>query len=109
MDVKRRQRELTNKILGSDETFEEFVKLILDTERFEERTAAEGIAKKIVSEGSHSLSTLQLETFVQFGLLNSHNYVSNCERCTEEIPWSEMYEALDDSYCSYCRHMLNKY
>lgn len=91
-----------------DEEFENYVQQLLDQGRLEEKAASHGIGKKIVADGVESLTDLQLKTFMRYGL-HPDNYVEECERCSEEIPWSEMIDAVtEDGYCSYCRHMMGK-
>lgn len=39
----------------------------------------------------------------------NYNTVERCTRCSSEIPWCEMLEAIDNGgYCSYCQHMKEK-
>lgn len=89
-----------------DSDFREFVSDLLQLGRLE-GNAVQGIGKKIVAEGSSSLTESQRKTFIEYGLLKE-NYVEYCGRCAEHIPWSEMTMALDDGYCSYCRHLMEK-
>ncbi|MGM0863388.1 MAG: hypothetical protein ACQEWF_01775 [Bacillota bacterium] len=89
-----------------DFDFESYVSQLIDAGTLE-GTAVIGIAKQILLKGVESLSSSQINTFIEFGLLKS-NYVESCERCAFEIPWSEMFFALDDEYCSYCRHLIEK-
>ena len=38
-----------------------------------------------------------------------YNTIDECQRCGEDIPWCEMFEALDNGgYCSYCQHVMEK-
>lgn len=92
-------------IKGDNERdFQLYVQQLLDAGRIESSTA-EGIAKKIVSDGTEDLSEKQEDTFIRYGL-KEYNYIESCEMCTDSIPWHEMYDALDDGYCSHCRHKL---
>jgi len=43
--------------------------------------------------GQYSLSDHQWVVFLEKAIL-SHNFVGNCERCSEIMPWSNMYRAL---------------
>lgn len=82
-----------------------FVQHLLDCDMIS-GDAANGVAKRYVDKGSDELTESQqyvLETHV----IEAHR-VSECERCSNDIPWSEQIEALDDGYCSYCRHMHEK-
>lgn len=86
--------------------FQDYVNELLDGNRLD-GAAVLGVAKKIVADGVEGLTLKQLETFIRHGLY-PYNYVEECERCAENVPWCEMYSALDDSYCSYCRHLIEK-
>ncbi len=90
----------------NDSSFEIYVSELIEMKRIE-GPAVTGIAKQIVTKGVESLSEPQIKTFIEFGLIRG-NYVEFCDRCAEEIPWSEMFFALDDEYCSYCRHLIEK-
>jgi hypothetical protein len=90
----------------NDSSFKSYVSELIDMKRIE-GAAVTGIAKQIVSKGVESLSEPQIKTFIEFGL-SKENYVEYCDRCAEDIPWSEMLFALDDEYCSYCRHLIEK-
>ncbi|RBP89385.1 hypothetical protein DFO70_11132 [Cytobacillus firmus] len=89
-----------------DTDFEVYVSELLQGDLIE-GPAVVGIAKQIVSKGADSLTEAQIKTFIDFGL-SKGNYVEYCDRCAEEIPWSEMFLALDDHYCAYCRHLMEK-
>ncbi|MBC9706295.1 MAG: hypothetical protein H9W81_15220 [Enterococcus sp.] len=90
----------------NDPDFQGYVNELLDGERLD-GAAILGIAKKIGADGVEGLTSKQLETFIRYGLY-PYNYVEECERCSFDVPWCEMYFALDDSYCSYCRHLIEK-
>lgn len=89
-----------------DTEFEVYVSELLQG-NYIEGPAVVGIAKQIVSKGVESLSDPQINTFIDFGL-SKGNFVKYCDRCAEDIPWSEMLSALDDHYCAYCRHLIEK-
>lgn len=75
-----------------------------------EDDAALGISKFIIANGTEQLTDKQWYTFLEKGLME-YNYVEECERCAMEVPWSEMFGAVyfyEDSYCGYCRHVLEK-
>ncbi|WP_419881981.1 hypothetical protein ACN6MY_21450 [Peribacillus sp. B-H-3] len=86
--------------------FRDYVRELFQGKRLD-GDAVLGIAIKIVASSVESLSLEQFEIFMRHGLYPS-NYVEKCERCAEDIPWCEMYSALEDPYCSYCRHVIEK-
>lgn len=90
----------------NEEDFSIYVSDLLDSERLDGEVVI-GIAKQIIDRGVSSLTPNQKITFIRYGLLLD-NYVDECNRCTLEIPWSEMLFALDDGFCAYCRHMIEK-
>lgn len=91
--------------------FEEYVKQLLTHGLLSHEPDMEGIGKLIVDRGVSTLTNKQLIYFISVGLLENENYVSECCRCTESIPWSEMIYAVTegDEYCGYCRHMYEKW
>jgi hypothetical protein len=102
--------ELRTRILNSghqDEEFESYVKELLDNDKLDGDVVI-GIAKQIVSKGAPSISDYQLDTFINHGIWE-HLYEAECRRCGEDIPWSEMLNAVEESgNCSYCQHMIDK-
>lgn len=65
------------------------------------------IVKKVVSDDFNNISDFEKEIFLEN--IIKYNYVDECERCGEVIPWCEMIPALDNGgYCSYCQHMMEK-
>ncbi len=90
-----------------DVSFQLFVQELLEAELLE-NDAVRGIGKRIAADGIESLTEKQLNTFVDYGLIKPSNVVGSCNRCAFEIPWSEMYSALEDGYCGYCRHIMDK-
>jgi hypothetical protein len=68
--------------------------------------AALGVARLFVDKGEKALSDKQkhvLDTHV----IESH-VVAKCELCGGDISLNEQIFALDDGYCSSCRHKLEK-
>lgn len=104
------KKRLESRIFNSghrDEDFENYTKELLETESLTGE-AVVGIAKKIVTEGVPSLTERQLQTFIDFGLWGN-NYQEECNRCSQEIPWSEMRFALTEyGNCAYCQHKIDK-
>lgn len=88
-----------------DNEFVSYVAELLDANLIED-SRAKGIGKQIIDKGVESLSDKQVFVFLKYGLEN--NYLEYCDHCYQPIPWSEMFVALDDGYCSYCRHILKK-
>lgn len=93
----------------NEDDFPHFVQELLDLNRLEKGSAVEGIGKRISKEGIDQLSPRQIHTFIDYGLIRSDNYVDECARCAEDIPFSEMLRAVtEDDLCSYCRHISEK-
>jgi DNA-directed RNA polymerase subunit RPC12/RpoP len=88
----------------NEDGFAEYIQEIIDGEHLD--GAALGIAKQVADRGLDSLSDKQKYVFERDVM--SHYYVEECERCGNEIPWEEMYQATDSNYCSYCEHMYQK-
>ncbi|SYX84627.1 hypothetical protein [Paenibacillus alvei] len=99
---------LKKRILSSDYgDFEYYVKELLKYSKLD-GDAVVGIAKQITTQGVQSLTESQLDTFINYGLWQ-HCYVEECGTCSNEIPWSEMFDAVTEyGNCSYCQHILNK-
>src|SRR5690625_3444155 len=89
-----------------DNAFQEYVESLLKLNMID-NPDAKGVARQIVAQGTQKLTERQIYTIIHKGLL-PHNYVESCERCGEPIPWEEMFFALDDNLCSYCRHLIRK-
>lgn len=69
--------------------------------------AALGIAKKFVHEGEQPLSEKQRRVLAEY-VIEAHR-VKSCSLCSNEVPWSEQVEALDNGgVCGYCQHKWNK-
>jgi hypothetical protein len=68
--------------------------------------AAEGITKKVISEGEESLSPKQQFVFKRDVL---DEYITpECKRMGCQIPWEEMLEAHDNGgLCSWCAKMAS--
>ena len=112
-NMMRRERYLFEKIKNQiqpkdelDFSFQSYLNKLINLEMISDDTAA-GIAKQVIDKGVDSLSDKQEYRLITKGLLPG-NYIPYCDRCGEEIPWSEMLYALDDSLCSYCRHISQK-
>ena len=60
-----------------------------------------GITLRVIQEGEGSLSEKQEYVFKK-EVIDKFT-IKECSRCPNEIPWCEMYDALDNGgYCSYC-------
>jgi len=88
----------------NEDGFREYVQEIMNGGHL--NGAALGIAKRVGDSGIASLSDKQKYVFERDVM--EHFYVEECERCSNDIPWEEMYNALDSNYCSYCEHMYDK-
>ena len=85
--------------------FNDFLKQLVNGGRLE--GSAEGITKLVINKGMEKLTPKQMYVFNEY-VLGVHK-VSECSRCSNDIPWSEMYEALNnDGLCNYCWHMSAK-
>lgn len=91
--------------------FEEYVKELLEFKHLDGGDdMVVGIAKLITTQGVGALTERQLNAFVKVGLL-PYLYISECDLCTEEIPWNEMYQATGvggTERHAYCEHQLEK-
>ena len=94
------------RIYSEDETgFIEFLQTLIDIGDVEEESLS--VTEKVIETGIESLDDRQMRIFKE-NVLDVLT-VERCSRCGIEIPWSEMYEALDNgNLCSYCWHMWEK-
>ncbi|RSL32656.1 hypothetical protein D7Z54_14490 [Salibacterium salarium] len=90
---------------GDTEDLQHYLEDLLRINTIDDQRAF-GITKQIIEEGPRDLSDNQLHVFRDYVLENFHT--EECDRCGLNVPWSEMLEANDDGFCSYCRHMLEK-
>ena len=100
---------LKQRILGEPAEFVSYLEDLVDANRIEDEVAL-GISKFIITNGPEQLTTKQWYTFLEKGLVD-YNYVEVCERCAEEIPWSEMLGTVyinEDNLCGYCHHLESK-
>lgn len=100
---------LKQRILGEPEEFVSYLEDLVDASRIEDDVAL-GISKFIIASGPEQLTDKQWYTFLEKGLVD-YNYVEHCERCAEEIPWSEMLGTVylnEDNLCGYCHHLESK-
>ncbi|MBE6326554.1 MAG: hypothetical protein E7077_05755 [Bacteroidales bacterium] len=88
----------------NDDDFAGFVEELVITKRLNKTEA--GIAKQMLDQGYNSLSEIQKNVFDN---AIERNSVKECKRCSNEIPWSEMIEALDNGgLCGWCHHFKSK-
>ncbi|MFB0635304.1 hypothetical protein ACEPP6_08395 [Bacillus rugosus] len=102
-------QELKLRILNDIEMFQYYLKEVLDNELIQD-SAALGIARQILKQGAENLTEKQWYVFLKHGV-GEVNYVSQCRRDYEKIPWEEMLGAVyiyEDGLCSYCRHKEEK-
>lgn len=93
-----------NKRRYNEEDFEGFLKDLIDSGRIEGMEA--GITKFAMNNGYETLSNKPKYVFER---MIKENSIEECKRCSCDIPWSEMLEALDNGgYCNYCQHMMEK-
>jgi hypothetical protein len=94
-----------NDHMEDDGDFNDFLQQLLDGHHLE--GAPEGITKLVIDKGLERLSAKQMYVF-NTQVLGEHT-VKECARCSADIPWSEMHEALDNGgLCGYCWHMSEK-
>lgn len=89
---------------SEDKDFKYFLRELVNRECLE--SPALGITKLVIDKGLGVLSPKQLYVFNQYVLGNN---TKECQRCSCDIPWSEMTHALDNGgLCNYCWHMTEK-
>ena len=79
---------LKSRILNESSEFIKYLGRLIDDYRFDDGEVLE-IALLIKKSGPSSLPDEQWYVFLESGLL-PNNYVEECDRCTEHIPWSNM-------------------
>ena len=96
---------LAKQAMLEDDGFSGFLQELLDGDCLEGASA--GIAKKVIADGVESLSQKQKYVFDTYVL---GEYVTpECSRCSNVIPWCEMYTAYDNGgLCNWCWHMTTK-
>ena len=75
----------------NEEDFEGFVYDLIQSGRLNDTQS--GIAKRMFDKGYDSLSDMQKYVFDH---AIAENYVDECKRCSTDIPWCEMMEALNN-------------
>jgi len=84
----------------NDHEFAEFLTQLIKSGRLE--GAGLGVFKFVLAQGDQSLTEPQKAIF--YGLMN--NFVHDkCDLCSQEIPWSEMYSAIDTGTCAACANL----
>ena len=100
---------LKSRILSESSEFIPYLEQLINDYRFDDGEALE-IALLIKKSGPSSLSDEQWYVFLENGLL-PNNYVEECDRCIEHIPWSNMYSSIfvnRDHLCANCNFYVNK-
>ncbi|MEK5231811.1 hypothetical protein MHB42_08535 [Lysinibacillus sp. FSL K6-0232] len=104
------QRErLKQRIIREPAKFISYLKKLISENRFDDGEAL-ALALLIIKNGPESLSDQQWSIFLENGILRD-KYVDHCERCAEQIPWSNMYSAIfinRDHLCANCSYFENK-
>lgn len=86
-----------------EEDFNDFLEDLIKSGRIEGKEA--GIAKLVLDKGYDALSDKQKYVFDK---MIDCNTVSRCKLDGNEIPWNEMFDALDNGgYCSHCQYILD--
>lgn len=99
---------LKERIRNEQVHFITYLQKLIKNNRIDDGEALE-ISIKFMHDGLESLSN-QHGLLFRKGIL-SHNFVDNCERCSEIMPLSNMYRALfihQDHLCENCRYYENK-
>lgn len=65
-----------------------------------------GVTRQVIASGEDSLSDAQSAVFQS--RVVKHYIEQECGRCGEQVPWSEMREAIESGYCGYCQHEAEK-
>lgn len=87
-----------------EEDFNGFVDQLIQSDHLDDKQC--GIAKLYLDKGYDVLSKKQKYVFDK---AIEDNSVDSCKRCGINIPWCEMFEALDNGgFCGYCQHMMEK-
>lgn len=88
----------------NENDFNGYLKQLIESGRLDSMQS--GITKLVIDKGYAILSPKQKKVF---DYMINYNTVERCTRCSSEIPWCEMLEAIDNGgYCSYCQHMKEK-
>jgi len=103
------REQLKQRILREPSKFISYLKELISENRFDDGEALE-ISLLIIKNGPGSLSDKQWYVFLENGIL-CDKYVDKCERCSEHIPWTNMYSAIfiNKNYLgSNCSYLENK-
>ncbi|WP_286732665.1 MULTISPECIES: hypothetical protein [Sphingobacterium] len=94
-----------NKNRYKEEDFSGFVQELIDGQHFNDNKES-GIAQLVIDKGFDSLSEKQKYVFEK---AISHYVYEECERCGNDIPWSEMYFTDENGgFCGWCYKMTDK-
>ncbi|MGE7843807.1 hypothetical protein ACQKNX_23875 [Lysinibacillus sp. NPDC093712] len=101
--------ELKVRIKSEPSTFISYLEKLIKTNKFDDGEVLE-IAIRIIKHGFDKLSDEQWAIFLGNGIL-CDKYIDQCDSCSEQMPWSNMYRAIfinKDYLCANCRYMENK-
>lgn len=96
-------------INGDLSSFIVYLEKLIQTNRFDDGEVL-GIAVQALKDGPESLSNRQWILLLENVIL-SDKYIDKCERCAEDMPWLNMYNAIfiyQDFLCDNCRYMVHK-
>lgn len=94
-----------NEIRYAEEDFSDFLKTLVESNRFN-NVAESGIAQQVID---HSISSLSVKQKFVFEKAISPYMFDKCQFCEFEIPWSEMSAAEDNGgYHQKCAEELGK-
>jgi len=86
-----------------DRGFRSYLQRLVDTGRLKKESGSIslGISEQLLDAGFESLSIKQSQVFFEYVI--GKLVINKCGFCKNDIPWSEMYAALDNGdYCREC-------
>ena len=92
-----------NKFAHLDDGFRKYLQKLIETGRLEKecQDTCFGIAKILIDKGFECLNGNQIKPFYDFVI--GKLVIDKCGFCRDDIPWPEMFDALDNGgYCSTC-------
>ena len=84
--------------------FNGFLQQLIDARHLED--PARGITKLVIDKGREALSEKQ-ELVFQRHVINEYVH-EKCGSCHQNIPWCEMFHAIDTGLCAACASQLRK-
>lgn len=95
---------MKNKSRYKEVDFNDFLKCLMDEQKVDESKES-GIIRLVIDKGFNSLTDKQ--KFVFERAIRPYVF-DECLKCGNDIPWSEMLAAEDNStLCSWCQHVAS--